>query len=274
MIPVCEAWPTTDDEINHMNLRHLFRRVSAADKPYYALLKRIFGITPENVELYKLALVHRSASVGVGDGRTVNNERLEFLGDAVIEAVVSEFLFIEYPDAREGQLSKLRSRMVSRETLNRVALDLGLDAMLVAHPSSLVASRNNIYGDALEALVGALYLDQGYETANQVLIERIFVEYVDLEALEQTEKDFKSRMIEWGQKHHRRIEFWSRECADHVELAPHFESELLVDGERQGYGDARSKKEAEQIAAREAYERLYPATTAIPEANQTEGAAL
>lgn len=143
----------------------------------------------------------------------------------------------------------------------------------MAHPSSLVASRNNIYGDALEALVGALYLDQGYETANRVLIERIFVEYVDLEALEQTEKDFKSRMIEWGQKHHRRIEFCSRECADHVELAPHFESELLVDGERRGYGDARSKKEAEQIAAREAYERLHPAT-ATPEANPDEGAAL
>lgn len=239
-----------------MNLRHLFRRPAPADRPYYELLKRIFCIVPENVELYKLALVHRSASVTIGGGRAVNNERLEFLGDAVIEAVVSELLFIEYPDANEGFLSKLRSRMVSRETLNRVALDLGLDAMIVAHPSSLVASRNNIYGDAFEALVGALYLDKGYETANRVLIDGIFSEYIDIEALEQTEKDFKSRVIEWGQKHHRPVEFRSSECADHVELAPHFETELLIGGMRMGYGDARSKKEAEQIAAHEAFERL------------------
>ncbi len=240
-----------------MNLLRLFRRRPApGDRPYYAWLKRCLGIVPDNVELYKLALVHRSASVEVGEGRTVNNERLEFLGDAVIETVVSELLFIEYLEANEGFLSKLRSRMVSRETLNRVALDLGLNEIIVAHPSSLVASRHNIYGDAFEALAGALYLDQGYEVANRVLIDRIFSEHVDLEALEQTEKDFKSRVIEWGQKHHRTVGFRSCECADHVELAPHFESELLVDGERVGYGDGRSKKEAEQVAARQAYETL------------------
>lgn len=240
-----------------MNLRHLFRRRPApADRPYYDLLRRIFDIVPENVELYKLALVHRSASVTIGAGRVVNNERLEFLGDAVIEAVVSELLFIEYPDANEGFLSKLRSRIVSRDTLNRVALDLGLDEVIVAHPSSLVASRNNIYGDAFEALVGALYLDQGYEATNRVLIDGIFSEYIDIEALELTEKDFKSRVIEWGQKHHQAVEFRSSECADHVELAPHFETELLVGGVRMGYGDARSKKEAEQVAAHQAYECL------------------
>ena len=234
----------------------LFRRSSSSDRLYFGLIRRIFGIVPNNVELYKLALVHRSASVTVDDGRTVNNERLEFLGDAVIEAVVSELLFIEYPEANEGFLSKLRSRMVSRETLNRVALELGLDDVIVAHPSSLVASRNNIYGDAFEALVGALYLDRGYETTGRVLIESVFARHVDLEALEQTEKDFKSRMIEWGQKHHRNIAFRSRECADHVELTPHFESELWIDGEKAGYGDGRSKKEAEQLAAHDAYKQL------------------
>ena len=240
-----------------MNLRQLFRRrPSGADRPYYDLLKRIFGIVPDNVELYKLALVHRSASVAIDVGRVVNNERLEFLGDAVIETVVSELLFSEYPEANEGFLSRMRSRMVSRETLNRVALDMGIAAVIVAHPSSLVASRNNIYGDAFEALVGALYLDQGYETANRVLIERVFPEYVDLEALEQTEKDFKSRVIEWGQKHHRAVEFHSRECTDALELTPHFECELTISGTRYGYGEARSKKEAEQLAAREAYEQL------------------
>lgn len=240
-----------------MNLLNLFRRrPPVEDRPYYQLIERIFGTTPENVELYKLALVHRSASVTVDGGKVMNNERLEFLGDAVIETVVSEMLFIEYPEANEGLLSKLRSRMVSRETLNQVALDLKLDSAIVAHPSSLVASRNNIYGDAFEALIGALYLDKGYEETNRVLINRIFPEYVDLDVLVQTERDFKSRMIEWAQKHHRTVEFVSRECPDHVELAPHFEAELLVGGVRKGYGDARSKKEAEQLAARQAYDRL------------------
>lgn len=248
-----------------MNLRNLFRRRPLLeDRPYYDLLDRIFGIVPENVELYKLALVHRSASVTIGDGRVVNNERLEFLGDAVIEAIVSEMLFIEYPDANEGFLSKLRSRIVSRTTLNRIALDLDLDDAIVAHPSSLVASQNNVYGDAFEALVGALYLDQGYEKANRILIGDIFSEYVDLELLVQTERDFKSRVIEWGQKHHKAVDFKSRECADHVELSPHFEAELLIGGIRKGHGDARSKKEAEQLAARQAYERLRMSTV-IPE---------
>lgn len=240
-----------------MNLRRLFRpRPVPSDRPYYALLKRIFGIVPNNVELYKLALVHRSASVTIGEGRTVNNERLEFLGDAVIETVVSELLFIAYPEANEGFLSKLRSRMVSRETLNRLAIELGLEAIIVAHPSSLVASRNNIFGDAFEALVGALYLDQGYEMTNRVLIDGVFAEHVDLETLVLTEKDFKSRVIEWGQKYHRSVVFRSCESPDHVELAPHFEAQLLIDGDCKSSGDGRSKKEAEQLAARRFYEQL------------------
>lgn len=239
-----------------MNLRRLFRRRPApADRPYCKLIERIFGIVPNNIDLYKLALVHRSASVPVEKGRTVNNERLEFLGDAVIEAVVSELLFVAYPEANEGFLSKLRARMVSRETLNRMALELGLDEVIVAHPSSLVASRNNIFGDAFEALVGALYLDQGYEMTNRVLIDGVFAEHVDLQVLVRTEKDFKSRVIEWGQKHHRAVVFCSRKCPDHVELAPHFGAELLVDGECRASGDGRSKKEAEQLAAQRFYEQ-------------------
>lgn len=226
------------------------------DVPYYKLAKRLFGIRPGNLELYKLALVHKSASVVLEDGGMVNNERLEFLGDAVIGTVVSEMLFLEYPEANEGYLSKLRSRIVSRHSLNGLALDLGLDQEIVAHPSNLSASRNNIYGDALEALAGALYLDQGYNRANRILVSRIFAPYLDLDELVRTEMDFKSRVIEWGQKHHRTVEFQSRECDDHVELSPHFETLLLVGGVQRGYGDGRSKKEAEQMAANEAYGQL------------------
>lgn len=234
----------------------LFLRKEQGDVPYYTLVKHLFGIRPNNIELYKLALVHKSASVPLEDGSTINNERLEFLGDAVIETIVSEMLFIEYPDSNEGLLSKLRSKIVSRQSLNGIALELGLDREVVIHPSGVGASRNNIYGDALEALIGALYLDQGYNRTNRILIERVFGQYLDLATLIETELDFKSRIIEWGQKHHITIEFESSECDDHAELAPHFETKLLVNGEQKGNGDGRSKKEAEQKAAEMVYNEL------------------
>ena len=231
------------------------RRNFGRDKFYYRIVDDLFGFVPHNVELYKLALIHKSASLVLEDGRAINNERLEYLGDAVIEAVTSDYIFIEYPDRDEGFMTQLRSKIVSRQSLNALAVNLGLDRHVISNGGAGIAQKH-IYGDAFEAMMGAVYLDQGYETANRVLIERVFPEYVDLEALEQTEKDFKSRVIEWGQKHHRAVEFHSRECTDALELTPHFECELTISGTRYGYGEARSKKEAEQLAAREAYEQL------------------
>lgn len=237
-------------------LDRLFRRRASVDAPYYALLKRIFDITPDNIDLYKLALVHKSASVSLDDGGSVNNERLEFLGDSVIQTIVSEMLFIDYPEYNEGSLSKLRSRIVSRDSLNHIALELGLDAVIVAHPSNVGMSRQNLYGDALEALMGALYLDKGYEAANRVLINKVLAGYLDLDSLIHTEHDFKSRIIEWSQKNRLETDFRSRECADHRDLSPHFETFLFIGGRKRGYGDGRSKKEAAQLASRQAYERL------------------
>ena len=234
----------------------LFKRRFSEDKHYYQLLYKIFDVTPRNIELYKLALIHKSASVVLGDGSTINNERLEFLGDAVLEAVTSEMLFIEYPENNEGTLTQLRARIVSRTTLNQLALEIGLDREIVAHPTSVNAQKQNVYGDAMEALIGALYLDKGYNRTNRILIGRIFRRHLNLDELTHTEQDFKSRVIEWAQKNHKSIVFDSKEGKGHTDINPYFETAMIINGKHEGFGTGHSKKEAEQMAARQAYENL------------------
>lgn len=230
-----------------------FRRKIGKDKRFYAFIHSIFGINPDNIELYKLALVHRSASIVLDDRSVINNERLEFLGDAVIETVVSEMLFIEYPEMNEGVLTKLRSRIVSRSTLNSLAIDLGIDEQVIANSATINAHKQNIYGDAFEALVGAMYLDKGYNLSNRTLIG-LLSHKLDIDYITHTERDFKSRIIEWCQKHRKNIEFQSVVSSSGNDITPGFETTLLIDGEAEGFGAGRSKKEAEQLAARQFYE--------------------
>lgn len=231
----------------------IIKRTFGQDKIYYKFIWSIFGITPNNIELYKLALVHRSASVVLEDRSVINNERLEFLGDAVIETVVSEMLFIEYPEMNEGALTQLRSRIVSRDTLNSLALALDIDTQVIANPASINIHKQNIYGDAFEALIGALYLDKGYNHSNRILI-KLFDSRLDIEQMTHTERDFKSRIIEWCQKYRKTVEFSSEMGKSHSDITPNFETTLLINGEPSGYGLGRSKKEAEQRAARQFYE--------------------
>ena len=207
----------------------------------------MFGFIPHNIELYKLALIHKSASVTLDDGRQVNNERLEFLGDAVIESVTSDYLFIEFPDQNEGFLTQLRSKMVSRQSLNEVAKRLKLDTHVITH-SSASFSQKHIYGDAFEAMMGAIYLDQGYDFVNRLLINRIFGDYLRTGALLEEETDFKSRLIEWCQKNHT-IRFITSHDKSYSSAHPLFNCKVLIDDIEAGYGSGESKKEAEQHAA-------------------------
>ncbi len=225
-----------------------FRRRFGADKAYFRMIDDMFGFLPHNIELYKLALVHKSASLVLEDGRTVNNERLEFLGDAVIEAVTSDYLFIEYPDRDEGFLTQLRSKIVSRQSLNGLAVHLGLDRGVIAG-GGIAVSQKHIYGDAFEAMMGAIYLDQGYEFVNRLLINRIFARQIDLAALTESETDFKSRLIEWCQKNRHHILFQTDSDRGHASGSPIFYSTVLIDDIEVGHGSGESKKEAEQRAA-------------------------
>lgn len=225
-----------------------FRRNFGKDKKFYAAIDDMFGFIPNNIELYKLALIHKSASVMTEDGHQVNNERLEYLGDAVIESVTSDYLFIEYPDRDEGFLTQLRSKMVSRQTLNDVAKRIGLDDYVISHTSNNV-SQKHIYGDAFEAMMGAIYLDQGYDFVNRLLINKIFVEYIKVDRLSEAETDFKSRLIEWCQKNHHSIRFLTQNDKSFSSAHPTFYSKVLIDNIEVGYGAGDSKKEAEQRAA-------------------------
>lgn len=225
-----------------------FKRRFGRDRHYYALFDDMFGVIPHNIDLYKLALIHKSASVKLEDGRLINNERLEYLGDAVIEAVTSDFLFIEYPDRDEGFLTQLRSRIVSRQSLNRLAVKIGLDKHLISqHKNS--SAQKHLYGDAFEAMMGAIYLDQGYDFVNRLLINNIYVRYLDLEDISFSETDFKSRLIEWCQKNHYRIEFRTGRDEASRPDCPLFATTVLIDGMEMGHGSGETKKESEQRAA-------------------------
>lgn len=225
-----------------------FRRRFGADSRYYALIDDLFGFIPNNIELYKVALIHKSASVQLPDGRSINNERLEYLGDAVIEAVVSDYLFIEFPDRDEGFLTQVRSKIVSRQSLNALAEQLGLDRhVMVNHLAGV--TQKHVFGDAFEAMMGAIYLDQGYNFVNRLLINRIFLQQLDLDRMTVEESDFKSRLIEWCQKHRYRYSFrTARENGDRSE-APVFYTTVLINDMEVGHGSGLSKKEAEQHAA-------------------------
>ncbi|WP_300797543.1 ribonuclease III [uncultured Alistipes sp.] len=208
----------------------------------------MFGFIPHNIELYKLALIHKSASLILEDGRAINNERLEYLGDAVIEAVTSDYLFIEFPDRDEGFMTQLRSRIVSRQSLNALAVHIGLDRQVISN-NATGAAQKHIYGDAFEAMMGAIYLDQGYDFVNRLLINRIYYRYLNLDELTESETDFKSRLIEWCQKNHHRILFRTGHDKGYSASHPVFYSTVLVDDIEVGHGAGDSKKEAEQQAA-------------------------
>ena len=223
------------------------KRNFGQDKEYYRMIDDMFGFIPNNIELYKLALIHKSASIVVS-GQTINNERLEFLGDAVIESVTSDYLFIEYPEYDEGRLTQLRSKIVSRQSLNAVAKKLGLDECIICNHTVSV-SQKHIFGDAFEAMMGAIYLDQGYDFVNRLLINEIFGRYLSLEAIQQSETDFKSRLIEWSQKNHYTIEFRTGHDHSGSSLHPSFISTVYIGGIAVGHGSGASKKEAEQNAA-------------------------
>lgn len=225
-----------------------FRRRFGADSPYYAMIDDMFGFIPNNIELYKLALVHKSASVLLPDGRSINNERLEYLGDAVIEAVTSDYLFIEYPDRDEGFLTQLRSKIVSRQSLNALAERLGLDRHLILNHAPGVIQKH-IYGDAFEAMMGAIYLDQGYNFVNRLLINRIFAGLLDIEELTVSENDFKSRLIEWCQKNRHTFLFRTTQDKQYRSNHPVFCTTVIIDDMEVGHGSGESKKEAEQNAA-------------------------
>lgn len=228
-------------------LRPLRRRYGE-EKNYYQTIYSLLGFVPDNIELYKLALIHRSASVLLPDGQSANNERLEFLGDAILESVVSDYLYIEFPDFTEGELTKIRSRIVSRTSMDEIARKMGFSECVVTNNNGFYSNKH-LCGNALEATIGAMYLDRGYEFTNRYVIGNILSKYLDMGDMSSNDTDHKSRLIEWCQKSRRNIEFITQSAHDATLQKPRFVCTLRIDSMEFGHGDGQSKKEAEQMAA-------------------------
>lgn len=218
-------------------------------------LKKIFGFRPGNLKLYEIAFIHRSATFTLPDGKKVNNERLEYLGDAVISAILSDYLFEKFPDANEGFMTKIRSRIVNRDILNQLAVSMGINKILISNINNNHPTRN-LYGDAFEALIGSVFLDKGYKKTKKILIKRILNKYIDIESIINTDTDYKSLVFEWVQKNKSNLIFTYNEEYDFNLKKSVFSTTLLIDREELGVGQGSSKKEAEQEAASQAWKRL------------------
>ena len=216
----------------------------------------MLGFMPRNLSLYRLAFIPKSAQQKNPSGNRLNNERLEYLGDAVLDAIVANHLFNLFPEGDEGFMTKLRARIVKRKNLDYLATKIGLQAFINSGISNGSKSKH-IYGNALEALIGAIYLDRGYGAARKFFERKILNRHIDLVLLAQKDPDYKSRVIEWTQKNRVEITFESKE--EHLSgiKAPSFVSVILLNEEEKGSGRGDSKKEAEQQAAKAALKSIH-----------------
>ena len=224
-------------------------------REFSSSLKKILGFSPGNIKLYEIAFIHRSASFTLPNGKKVNNERLEYLGDAVLDAILSDYLFEKFPDANEGFLTKIRSRIVNRDVLNQLSVSMGINKILISNISSIHLTKN-LYGDALEALIGSVFLDKGFKKTKKFFIRNVLNKYLDLDIIVNTDTDYKSLVFEWVQKHKTNLIFTYNEEYDFNLKKSVFSTTLFIDREEFGKGHGSSKKEAEQEAASQAWIRL------------------
>jgi ribonuclease-3 len=221
-------------------------------KTFYTRLIRILGFLPGKVGLYELAFIHKSASLTDSEGNPVNYERLEYLGDAVLGVIIAEFLYRRFPDRNEGFLTKMRSKIVNGEHLSLLTQQLGLNQLIDNRLQNEQANRH-ILGDTFEALIGAIYLDKGYQRTRRFVLKRVIGRFVDLAELEKNETNFKSQLIEWAQKNRKEITFYT-------DIEPYdptrFLSFVSIGDTLFGSGNGVSKKEAEQNAALETLREL------------------
>jgi ribonuclease III len=224
-------------------------------REFSSRLKKILGFKPGNLKLYEIAFIHRSATFTMPDGKKINNERLEYLGDAVLDAILSDYLFEKFPDATEGFMTKIRSRIVNRDILNQLSISMGINNILISNISSVQPTKN-LYGDAFEALIGSVFLDKGFKKTKKLFIRNVLNKYLDLEVIINTDTDYKSLVFEWVQKHKSNLIFTYNEEYDFNRKKSVFSTILIIDKEEMGEGHGSSKKEAEQEAASQAWKRL------------------
>jgi ribonuclease-3 len=236
------------------SLKNIFNSRTEQDGDFFFEIKRILGFKPKDISIFKEAFTHRSTNEKNGDGQPQNYERMEFLGDAMLSSVIAAHLYNEVPGGNEGYLTKMRSKVVSREHLN----ELGRDLELIRYVKTTIPIEQfggNIHGNVFEALVGAIYLDRGYRYCEKFIDKRVIKPYVDIQKLEGKVISYKSLFIEWCQKHKKSFRFSVYEDNGNDTLK-HFAVKLQLEKETVGKARATSKKKAEEIAAKRAYFKL------------------
>ncbi len=228
-------------------ITHIF----SPNKSLLRQLEHLLGFKPDYLPYYELALMHRSQLENIDK----NNERLEFLGDAILGSIIAEYLFKKYPTQPEGFLTELRSRIVRRETLNNVAMRMGLNKMVQYNKNDKGLNRSHIFGNALEALIGAIYLDKGFSKTRSFILKEFIKSYVDVDTLEVTDKNFKNKLLNWGQRQGKTISFETLEEKKEGSRKL-FSVGVVVDGQVWVAGTGYNKKDAGQVAAQKALELI------------------
>jgi len=226
----------------------LFHNLIRKDRAFVKAITNVTNIAPDNVYLYTLALTHTSFAKQNTSGKQETNERLEFLGDSILGAVIAEFLFKKFPYKDEGFLTEIRSRIVNRESLNHIAVRIGLNALVKIDQNNSNARYKSINGNALEALVGAIYLDKGYKTTKKFVLDKLIKPHFDINTLVNTTSNFKSKLIEWAQGQNKSIRFEIVEQKQSGNVTE-FKAEVIIDNKPLATGNGYSKKKAEQMAA-------------------------
>lgn len=225
------------------------------DRELYSSLQQIIGFYPRDISLYKLALMHKSMFRRNEKGRPLNNERLEFLGDAILDAAAGDIVYRHFPGKREGFLTNTRSKLVQRETLNRLAQDMGLTQLILSNGRT---QSHNSYmgGNAFEALVGAIYLDRGYDACMRFMQQRILREMINIDKVAYKEVNFKSKLIEWSQKNRVKLDFKLLSQEKDKTGSPVFKYTVRIEGIEGNTGTGYSKKESQQMASKLTLARL------------------
>ena len=236
----------------------MFLRRHKENEAFYNFFKNILGFTPRRTEIYQIAFIHRSMSKETLQGRRINNERLEYLGDAVLSAIVADFLYKKYPYQGEGFLTILRSKIVSRKNLNKLEQKIGL-YQLIKYNKESQGIFKSIDGDAFEALVGAIYLEKGYAFTRKVVIDRIINIHLDIDALSQQDWNYKSKLIDWGQRERHSVAFEVVRTmfqGKQNNSRKEYEVQALIDHQPAETAVEYSIKAAEQLAAEKTYKKL------------------
>ena len=227
----------------------LFRYHNKAEKDLALYINNVFGFYPRNISLYQLAFTHKSLSTKKLNGIIINNERLEYLGDAVLSSIVAEYLFKKFPTKQEGFLTEMRSKIVSRASLNKLSMKLGFDKMVMyAKTHDKHSGFRSIGGNAFEAFTGALFLDRGYNFTYKIIVDHIILIHLDLDDIEKNDVNYKSKLLEWSQKEKHRVEFkHAGTQGDGFDRL--YVIQVLIDGKEYGKSSDFSIKGAEQLAA-------------------------